>query len=124
SGQDPEIRTELFPEIRRNLLAHAKAEEKEFYEPLRGFPRTAPMIPQAVEEHRRIEQYLEQLHRESSSTDAWLETFRAFASGVDAHVQREENEIFPAAKDAFDSDRAKQIEQRYEAAEEQEKLRI
>ena len=124
SSDDTEIREQLFPEIRKNLLAHAKAEEKEFYEALRTLPQTASMIPQAVEEHRRIAKYLEQLQRENCATDAWLDTFRAFESAVEAHVQREENELFPASKDAFDSDRAKQIDERYEAAEEQEKARI
>jgi hemerythrin superfamily protein len=124
SSDDVQIREELFPEIRRSLLAHAKAEEKEFYEALRAFPRTASMIPQAVEEHRRIESQLDQLQSESCATDAWLETFRSLVRAVEAHVEREENQLFPAASEAIDSDKAKEIEERYAAAEEQEKLRI
>ena len=124
SSQDTEIREELFPEIRKSLLAHAKAEEKEFYEVLRSLPQTASLIPQAIEEHRKIEQHLEQLRRDDCATDAWLDAFREFERAVEAHVKREENELFPAAKGAIDADRAKEIEQRYEAAEEQEKARI
>src|SRR5262245_55667437 len=72
SADEAPIRAELFPEIRRNLLAHAKAEEKEFYAPLRSFSQTASMIPQMIEDHRKIEQYLDQLHGQPSATDDWL----------------------------------------------------
>ncbi len=124
SSEDIEIRGELFPEIRKSLLAHAKAEEKEFYEPLRGFSRTASMIPQALEEHRQIEQLLEQLHGQSFTSATWFGTFQTLCTAVEAHVEREENELFVAAKEVLDSDRAKQMEESYERTEEREKARL
>jgi hemerythrin superfamily protein len=124
SADDTEVRKELFPEIRRSLLAHAKAEEKEFYGRLRAFAPTAPMIPQALEEHRRIEEHLDRLNAQSCESDAWIETFQSLVSLVEAHVQREEDEMFPAAKDVLSSDEAKDIQKRYESTEEQEKARI
>jgi len=124
STNDSEIRAELFPEIRRSLLAHAKAEEKEFYEPLRHHSETSGLIPQAIEEHRRIEELLEQLQRQSLATDDWLATFRTFKQAVEQHVEHEEEQLFPAAKQALTSEQAEQMDRRYEATEEQEKMRL
>jgi hemerythrin superfamily protein len=124
ASHDVETRAELFPEIRVHLLAHAKAEEKEFYEPLRQYPTVAGMIPQAIEEHRRIEEYLQRLDREGSATDSWLATFQDLLKTVEAHVEREESEMFPAAKQALEPRKAEEIRQRYEATEEQEKTRL
>jgi hemerythrin superfamily protein len=125
SSDDPQIRAELFPEIRRSLLAHAKAEEKEFYEPLREFSQTSPLITQAIEEHRRIERFLDELQRTKSGPDAsWLATFQNFMRAVEAHVQHEEEQLFPIAKDLLTSEQAAQIDKRYEAAEDAERARL
>jgi hemerythrin superfamily protein len=124
SSEDSELREELFAEIRTSLLAHARAEEKEFYEPLREFPQTVSFLPQAVEDHRTIETYLGRLDAESCATDAWLTTFQALMRTVEAHVEREENQLFPAAKSVLDSQTAERMNERYEATEEREKERI
>src|SRR5258706_7593309 len=121
---DVETRKELFPEIRMSLLAHGKAEQKEFYEPLRQHAATAGMIPQAIEDHRKIEAYLERLSAESCASDTWLATFQDLMNAVEAHVEREEGELFPAAKEALTPREADDIRHRYEATEEQEKSRI
>ena len=85
---------------------------------------TAGMIPRAIEDHRKIEAYLERLSAESCASDTWLATFQDLMKAVEAHVEREEGELFPAAKAALTPREADEIRHRYEATEEQEKSRI
>lgn len=118
---DSDAREQLFPEIRRSLLAHARAEEQEFYEPLRRFGDTAARVPRAIEEHRRIEEQLETLAAASFSDPRWLADFERLKAAVAAHVESEESELFPAAKPLLDDEQAREIDERYRAAEEREK---
>ena len=114
----PKIREELFPDIRRRLLAHAKGEEQEFYPKLKQFPELAAMIDRSFREHDEIEAYLEELNSLSKSDPAWNSQFEALVQAVEAHVDLEEHELFPLAKDLIDKDAAEKMLQRYEKVEE------
>jgi len=120
SSGESEVADELFPEIRKKLLAHAKAEEKEFYAPLRNAPPTKALVAKALEQHKQIEEYVEQLHTGSTSTKAWMTTFEKFMHAVEGHVAMEEHELFPAAKDVLSNQQAKDMERRYSEAEAQQ----
>lgn len=123
SSADSDDRPELFAEIRRNLLAHAKGEEQEFYPVLKKFPEIESIVDECLREHKRIEEYLDQLHTADKTSNAWMQRFEEMMQTVQAHVEREENQLFPKAKDLLDKQAAKDIEERYEAVEEQEKAR-
>jgi hemerythrin-like domain-containing protein len=45
-------------------------------------------------------------------------------AAVETHVEREEKELFPKAKDLLDRQVAKDMEKRYEKVEEREKSRL
>lgn len=124
SSEKSDVREELFPEIRKNLLAHAKAEEKEFYGPLRRSAETKELISQAIEEHRKVEEYLEKLASGNKATKTWMQIFERMMRAVEAHVDMEENEIFPKAFEVLSREQAQKIEERYEAAEERQKARL
>ena len=124
SASDVQTIDELFPEIRKNLLAHAKAEEKEFYAPLRTAPPTQKLVAKAIDEHHRIEAYLEELNGTDRSTKTWMSMFERFHRAVEAHVDMEEHQLFPAAKDVLSNAQAKEMERRYSEAEAQQKARL
>lgn len=117
-------REKLFPEIRRSLLAHAKGEEEEFYPVLREIPELQSHVDQSLDEHRQIERLLEQLNGEDKAARQWGDTFEQLVSAVEKHVEHEENEMFPKANDALESQRAKDMESRYEKVEEREKEKL
>ena len=124
SGSDSSAREEVFAEIRKNLLAHAKGEEQEFYPELRKFPEIEPLVTECLREHKRIEEYIDQLHGADKSSDAWMNRFEEMMKAVETHVKREEKELFPKAKDLLDRQVAKDMESRYEKVEEREKSRL
>lgn len=123
SSADSDERPELFAEIRKNLLAHAKGEEQEFYPQLRKHAEIEPLVGECLREHTRIEEYLDQLNTADKTSNAWTQRFEEMMQAVEAHVDREENQLFPKAKDLLDKQVAKDMESRYETVEEQEKAR-
>lgn len=124
SSRDSDDRPELFAEIRRNLLAHAKGEEQEFYPELKKFPEIESIVSECLREHKRIEEYLDQLNTADKTSDAWQQRFEELVEAVQGHVEREENQLFPKAKDLLDKQVAKDMEGRYEAVEEREKAQL
>src|SRR5437016_2654205 len=75
SDESSNARQEIFPEIRKNLLAHAHAEEKEFYPVLRRFPELATLVGRCLEDHKRIQAYLEELDAAGMTASSWTTLF-------------------------------------------------
>lgn len=117
-------RRELFPEIHRRLLSHARAEQQEFYGPLRTRTELMSTVQHGVEEHRRIESLLNELRDGDISSDTWARTFAKLADAVTEHVDEEENEIFPKAKAALSQDDADRMKSKYVRARKAEEARI
>ena len=124
SSETSATREELFPEIHVSLLAHATAEEREFYGPLRDYSATDALVSKALDQHQKIKGYLEQLIGANKATKTWLATFERLMRAVEVHVDMEENELFPAAKDVLTAEVARRMEQRYCEAEKQMRERI
>jgi hemerythrin superfamily protein len=115
------VREDLFPEIQKHLLSHAYAEEQEFYPPLRDLSELEPLVVQCLEDHRKIEEYLDELDERSKATKTWSDMFARLVHVVQSHVEREECQLFPRARDLLSEQRAREIEQRYYDAEQREK---
>lgn len=120
---DAQEREKLFPEIRRNLLAHAQGEEEEFYPILREYPELQGSVDRCLAEHEEIETQLEALNSGDKSSRDWLDRFERLMGAVESHVEHEEQELFPRANDLLESQQAKDMEERYEQVEEREKAR-
>lgn len=124
SSEDSNVREELFPVIRKNLLAHAKGEEQEFYPRLREYTELDELVSRCLSDHQQIESYLETLDTTRKATPEWTRLFEELKQAVEAHVDREENELFPKANERIEGDEARAMEERYEKIEEQEKERL
>lgn len=124
ASQESSLRDELFPEIRKSLLAHAHAEEKEFYPPLLRIPELEDLVSRCLSEHERVEGYLEQLASGNKKTKTWTEVFGRLMRAVEGHVEREESELFPKAVELITDKQAERIGERYEKAEQREKSHL
>ncbi|MCG5052730.1 MAG: hemerythrin domain-containing protein [Myxococcales bacterium] len=107
-------RQQVFQQVRRELLAHARGEEREFYPRLLQFPETEPLARQSMNEHQDIEALLEQLARMDDTDAGWMNTFRALRDNVQHHVKEEENDLFPRVADVLDKDRLREMNDGYE----------
>jgi len=124
SGNNFRVREELFPEICKNLLAHAHAEEQEFYPVLRGFAELQTLVSQCAEEHSRIEAFVDNLEATDITTAAWASLFDRLVNAVMQHVEREENALFPKAAELVSSEQSDEMYTSYDAVEEHEKERL
>ncbi len=113
AATDGEKRRELFIEMKRELLSHAKGEEREVYTVFQNIEATSDLVPDSIEDHRAIEQGLDQLSSMDFASEEWAENFEELVRDVEDHVETEENEVFPLAQTAIDAEQAKDIEQRY-----------
>jgi hemerythrin superfamily protein len=111
SGSD--VRTELYPKIREDLLAHAKAEEQEVYSKFRNIPELSGKMSHSADEHHRIEELIRQLDGMSTTEDRWGEVFRELTMLVQKHVLEEEQQIFSAAKKAMSKEESIALEEQY-----------
>lgn len=120
SGHGSSIRAELFPRIRRELLAHARAEEKEVYASFRAIPELAEHVTHSVDEHHEIERMLDELNVMPVSDEAWIGKLRTLMKRVQRHVMDEELTVFPKAKKSLSRGQSEELEGRYLRAKEAE----
>lgn len=114
ASDDVDVRRDLFPEIRSKLLAHAQAEEAEFYPPLRTHPQLTNMVERSLQQHREVEQLLDELTGLDQSASTWKAAFLRLQHAVTEHVRLEEEQMFPLAKEAIGGDRLAQMLEHYE----------
>ena len=115
SSSDQSVRRELYPTIRKELLAHEKGELATVYPFLAQFPETSDI---AVEHHREaseLESELSALDHLDVGDPRWDIGFKRLASLVKKHVAEEEGEYFPRAQEAIGEDEAELLKTRYEA---------
>jgi hemerythrin superfamily protein len=113
ASSDEDTRRELFSKVRREQLAHSKAEEREFYSVLREDARTSALAAESQDEHERIEDLVDRLSRAAVNDPSWTDLFERFAHELSAHVRREENEFFEEATKIIDRSESRRIERRF-----------
>jgi hemerythrin superfamily protein len=124
SSEESSVRSELFPDLRRKLLAHAHAEEEEFYPQLRQLPELADLVERSLQEHKQIETQLDELEAGDKSSESWTKRFEETMHAVQRHVDLEEDQVFPKAKDLLIGEQADEMLQLVETVEDREKAVI
>mgnify|MGYP001827350981 FL=1 len=92
-----EGRAELWPRLKRELHAHAGAEERFFYVPLMEHDMTQEAARHSVAEHQELDDLIGQLDRDDMSGPEWLQTARRLAERLNHHLDEEETDIYPIA---------------------------
>jgi hemerythrin-like domain-containing protein len=114
---DNHQRGELFREMMRKLLAHAKAEQKILYRKLEK-PRDPDARKFAFEgevEHEVVESQLQQLARaRNKDTEQWTARMIFLQEAVEHHVKEEESTGFSCAHQEFDSEELKKLGEQFQ----------
>jgi hemerythrin superfamily protein len=114
-------REEIVDEIKKNLIPHARAEEKTLYSVLldSSVPtELADMVKEAYEEHGVVDKLFSQLDQVSPADDMWKAKLTVIKENVEHHIKEEENELFSKAKKYINSDLSVQMLSVYEAERE------
>lgn len=106
----PDRRGELWPEIRRDLLAHERGEAREVYPALRDHAETRALAEHHDEEAAELEDLIMDI--DEGQRD-WQALFDELVTTVIRHAIEEEKEIFPKAQKAIGEDMARQLDARF-----------
>jgi len=115
SSSDESVRRELYPTIRKELLAHEKGELATEYPFLAQFPEMSDIAAEHHREATELESEISALDHLDVGDPRWDIGFERLASLVKKHVAEEEGEYFPRAQEAIGEDKAEMLRTRYEA---------
>lgn len=118
-SDDEAVRAELYPTIRKELLAHEKGELKVVYPALANLPGVSSIELTHAREASELEIALADVDALAFSDPAWGPAFQRLADLVDLHVAHEESDFFPQAQQALGEERAKRLLPEFEAAKKQ-----
>lgn len=111
--------SQLWPEIRRELLSHEQAEMREVYPVLRTHDETRALADHHDAEARELEQLIANIHELAAGSPAWREPYQQLIDKVIHHAREEENDIFPKAQDAIGKDQAEALDAKFLATKQQ-----
>lgn len=99
-------RKNLFEKLRKELLSHAKAEERTVYDRVREKTSKDALITEARHEHETMEKTLNEIDALDINSDEWMGKIRELKSQVEHHVEEEEDEFFAEMERLFNDDEA------------------
>lgn len=94
-------RAKLWTDLKVELEAHASAEEQAFYSKLMAEPEGTDDTRHAVEEHQIMHEMIAKLDVMDQGSDEWDKLFGKLSDKVIHHVDEEEEDFFPDAKDTL-----------------------
>ena len=105
-GSDNAVKTReaLFKQLATELALHTKVEETIVYPRLKEVDELREMVEEGIEEHQEAEQLLEALASMPKDDKQWNATLLELKKAIEHHVQEEENELFPEARELIAED--------------------
>lgn len=112
---DADVRRELWPQIRVELLAHEQGELAEVYPLLSSNEATREIVSLHSQEAGQLKDAVASVDAHDFASPAWAAAFERLFTLVQLHVTEEENDFFPRAQAVIGEDESKQVLERYEA---------
>jgi len=106
-------RQQLWYRLKRDLLAHAEAEERALYRHLMQIDTTEHVAAHSVEEHDAIEELIDQLDHMGFDQPQWLPTLERLVHMSNHHLDEEEAELFPVAGRVLSDDEKSEMSDAY-----------
>lgn len=113
-GDSPQ-RDRLFRELRRELAAHATAEERCFYIPLMSIDASVDASRHGVAEHHEMDEMVEALQKMEYSSPGWIAGARRLSEKIHHHLKDEEQGIFQLAGKVLAEGQKRSLAKDYEA---------
>jgi len=112
---NPSKQRELYAQIRQDLLVHTQGEEQGLYMECRVHESTRSMADKAIQDHMQVKQLLATIDGLTVGSPEWMRNFEELKTSVARHVDFEEHQLFPAAKDVLGADSLRDLDGRYKA---------
>jgi hemerythrin-like domain-containing protein len=95
-------REELFTRIQRDLEVHEAIEEEIFYPALKEHPKAKDLVLEAYEEHNVVDMVMEEIREVPYDDETWGAKFTVMKENLEHHIEEEEGEMFPQARQVFE----------------------
>ncbi|MBA2253848.1 MAG: hemerythrin domain-containing protein [Chloroflexi bacterium] len=112
-------RTELFATIKTELTVHEIIEEEIFYPALKQHPKAKDIVLEAYEEHHVVDTLMGELSALPVDDETWGAKAKVMKENIEHHVEEEEGEMFPKARQVFDDAELRQLGEVMAARKEQ-----
>jgi len=117
-GNGDARRRQVYEKFKAEIVAHSKCEEREFYTVLQRNDDVSDKIEHSYEEHAEVEEGLQELSDMDEQDDEWMSKFSELRQDLEHHIEEEEGELFPKAREIL-GEQAEEIGRRFEEAKEQ-----
>lgn len=107
-------RKSLFETLRKELQAHAAAEEESLYATMLGMPDLREDARHSVSEHKEVDDMLGELVEMDMSSSGWLVKFKEMRHRYLHHIGEEEAEMFPTAAKGLSKEAEKRLAEVFE----------
>lgn len=121
---DSEERRELWEKFYYDVSAHAAAEELSFYSQLMADSDGQAEGRHSVAEHQELDEMLQELNDMDMSSPGWLTRFKTLKDRYEHHIEEEEEDIFPVAKEVIGTDKAGKIATEFVEKKKSERQRV
>lgn len=102
-------REELFTKLKQELDLHAHVEEKIFYPALKESEETRDITMEGIQEHHVVKVLLRELDAMEVSSETWTAKLKVLKENVEHHVEEEEGEMFPKARNVLSTDQLEEL---------------
>ena len=118
---DSEERRALWKTFYCDVGAHAAAEELAFYSGLIAKSDGQSEGRHSVAEHHELDEMIQELNDMDMSSPGWLTRFKTMKDRYEHHIEEEEEDIFPVAKDVIGADKSGKIAAEFVRKKQQER---
>jgi hemerythrin superfamily protein len=108
------VALQLFAKLKLKLVPHARAEEAIVYPRLQKADATAEQVLESLEEHKQVDALIAELDASSPRDERWAAKMKVLADMVGHHVDEEEGEMFPLARQVVSDREAEKLAEEYE----------
>ncbi len=95
-------RTQLFAEIKGELMVHEAIEEEIFYPELKAHPKARDIVLEGYQEHHVVDLLMGELEALPVDAESWGAKAIVMKENVEHHMEEEEGDMFKKARQVFD----------------------
>ena len=108
-------REELFTRVRRELEVHEAIEEEIFYPALKEHPKAKELVLEAYEEHNVVDMVMAEIEDTPYDDERWGAKLTVMKENIEHHIEEEEGEMFPQARQIFERSELQELGERMKA---------
>ena len=108
-------RQELFAKVQQELEVHETIEEEIFYPALKEHPKMKDLVLEAYEEHHVVDTVMAEIRNVPFDDETWGAKLTVMKENVEHHIEEEEDEMFPQARQVFSKDELVELGERMQA---------